>query len=216
MAGKSFRGLSFRSAVRPGSCPVCRRKSSNQRNSRLRQGTYFFRQPVGRGWALVGDAGHHKDFHVGDGITEALRQARSITKAISAGGDAPLVHWWHERDIQALPLFRLGEELGAATPSRTLARHVFKRLAKAGDGAARFLDVFDRRLVAYDAVPFSTVLRSTVDALLAGQFTAFSDFLAQGRKQAVQRKELANRKKLAMNDAPIICAQSAAAESANG
>ena len=27
---------------------------------------------VGPGWALVGDAGHHKEFVIGDGITEAL------------------------------------------------------------------------------------------------------------------------------------------------
>ena len=35
---------------------------------------YFFRQSVGPGWVLVGDAGHHKEFVIGDGITEALLQ----------------------------------------------------------------------------------------------------------------------------------------------
>jgi hypothetical protein len=48
---------------------------------------------------------------------------------------------------------------------------------------------------------FSTVFRSTLDALLAREFNAFSDFMAQGRRQAAHRKELAKRKKVAMNGA---------------
>jgi len=39
---------------------------------------YFFRQSAGPGWVLVGDAGDHKEFVIGDGITEALIQVRSI------------------------------------------------------------------------------------------------------------------------------------------
>ena len=39
---------------------------------------YFFRRGAGNGWTLVGDAGHHKEFVIGDGITEALLQARSL------------------------------------------------------------------------------------------------------------------------------------------
>lgn len=46
---------------------------------------YFFRRAAGDGWALVGDTGHHKDFVIGDGITEALLQARSLARAIGAG-----------------------------------------------------------------------------------------------------------------------------------
>src|SRR5258706_4410935 len=35
----------------------------------------FFRKPYGPGWALVGDAGYHKDPYTGQGITDAFRDA---------------------------------------------------------------------------------------------------------------------------------------------
>ena len=52
----------------------------------------FFRKPYGPGWALVGDAGYHKDPAAGDGISDAFRDAELLTDAIDAGfsGRAPL------------------------------------------------------------------------------------------------------------------------------
>lgn len=41
----------------------------------------YFRQSAGPGWALVGDAGHFKDFATGQGISDALRQTRSDRSA---------------------------------------------------------------------------------------------------------------------------------------
>ncbi|MER6031533.1 NAD(P)/FAD-dependent oxidoreductase [Streptomyces sp. NPDC001851] len=38
----------------------------------------FFREPAGPGWALVGDAGHHKDSITARGITDAFRQAQLL------------------------------------------------------------------------------------------------------------------------------------------
>src|SRR5687768_4822518 len=64
---------------------------------------YFFRRAAGCGWALVGDAGHHKEFVIGDGITEALLQARSLASAIAMGTDQALRRWWRARDVDALP-----------------------------------------------------------------------------------------------------------------
>jgi flavin-dependent dehydrogenase len=45
----------------------------------------FFRQPSGPGWALVGDALHHKDSITARGISDAFRQAELLTEHI---GDA--------------------------------------------------------------------------------------------------------------------------------
>lgn len=42
----------------------------------------FFRQPVGPGWALIGDAAHHKDSISADGITDAFRQAQLLADCI--------------------------------------------------------------------------------------------------------------------------------------
>lgn len=45
----------------------------------------FFRKPYGSGWALVGDAGHHKDPFLALGICDALRDAELLASAIDGG-----------------------------------------------------------------------------------------------------------------------------------
>jgi len=42
----------------------------------------FFRQAAGPGWALVGDAGHHKDSITARGISDAFLQAESLTRHV--------------------------------------------------------------------------------------------------------------------------------------
>jgi 2-polyprenyl-6-methoxyphenol hydroxylase-like FAD-dependent oxidoreductase len=44
----------------------------------------FFRRPHGPGWALVGDAGFHKDPLLAQGITDAFRDAGLLAEAIDA------------------------------------------------------------------------------------------------------------------------------------
>jgi flavin-dependent dehydrogenase len=52
----------------------------------------FFRRPYGEGWALVGDAGHHKDPLLALGITDAFRDAELLADAVDVGfsGREPL------------------------------------------------------------------------------------------------------------------------------
>lgn len=45
----------------------------------------FFRKPHGPGWALVGDAGYHKDPFQAQGISDAFRDAELLAGAIDAG-----------------------------------------------------------------------------------------------------------------------------------
>ncbi|HEX2172906.1 MAG TPA: FAD-dependent monooxygenase, partial [Dehalococcoidia bacterium] len=45
----------------------------------------FYRRPYGPGWALVGDAGLHKDPILALGICDALRDAEFLSEAIAAG-----------------------------------------------------------------------------------------------------------------------------------
>ncbi len=42
----------------------------------------YLRQPIGPGWALVGDAGYHRDPITGHGITDAFRDAELLATAI--------------------------------------------------------------------------------------------------------------------------------------
>ena len=49
----------------------------------------FFRTPSGPGWALVGDAGFHKDPILAQGISDAFRDAQLLADAINAGFAGP-------------------------------------------------------------------------------------------------------------------------------
>jgi flavin-dependent dehydrogenase len=52
----------------------------------------YFRKPYGPGWALVGDAGYHRDPVTGLGISDAFRDGELLVEAIDAGfsGRQPL------------------------------------------------------------------------------------------------------------------------------
>src|SRR5207302_10479684 len=69
----------------------------------------FFRQPHGPGWALVGDAGYHKDPILALGISDAFRDAELLAEALHAGfaGRAPmeesLAAYERQRNEAALP-----------------------------------------------------------------------------------------------------------------
>src|SRR5262249_25225749 len=72
----------------------------------------FFRKPYGPGWALVGDAGHHKDPYLALGICDAVRDAELLASAIDEGlsgrqrlEDA-LADYEHKRDAAAMELFQ--------------------------------------------------------------------------------------------------------------
>lgn len=72
------------------------RGTGNQQN--------FFRQASGPGWALVGDAGHHKDSITARGISDAFLQAESLVRHVGGGLgdpqrlDAALRGYAEERD----------------------------------------------------------------------------------------------------------------------
>ncbi len=73
----------------------------------------FFRKPYGAGWALVGDAGYHRDFGTGLGITDAFRDVEFLVDAIDAGfsGRQPLdeamAEYERRRNDIAEPLYEV-------------------------------------------------------------------------------------------------------------
>jgi len=78
----------------------------------------FFRKPFGPGWALVGDAGHHKDPYMALGVNDALRDADFLSDALDetlsgrADFDTALAAYERRRNETALPLYR--ENLNSA------------------------------------------------------------------------------------------------------
>ena len=72
----------------------------------------FLRRPYGPGWALVGDAGCHKDPFMALGICDALRDAELLAEAAGEGlsGERPLeaalAGYARRRDEATLPDYR--------------------------------------------------------------------------------------------------------------
>jgi menaquinone-9 beta-reductase len=157
---------------------------------------YFFRQAAGPGWALVGDAGHHKDFVVGDGITEALLQAKSLARAIKAGGDDELQRWWRARDVAALPQYFWGRDEGSLDPPSELERAAFARIARDERLQRRITGLPEHRCSPYDVLPPAAVASCLAGALLRGRIRVIPDFLAQARRVLEYRRALKARQRL--------------------
>jgi flavin-dependent dehydrogenase len=64
----------------------------------------FFRTPAGPGWALVGDAGYHKDAITAQGMLDAFRDAELLADAIDTGD---MAGYQRSRDEAALPMYGL-------------------------------------------------------------------------------------------------------------
>ncbi len=73
----------------------------------------YFRQSFGPGWALVGDAGYFKDPITAHGITDALRDADLLARAVSDGSERALARYQEERDDLSAALFRATDEIAS-------------------------------------------------------------------------------------------------------
>ena len=82
----------------------------------------FFRKPYGDGWALVGDAGYHKDPILAQGISDAFRSAEWLAEAVHAGfsGARPLdeamADYQRIRDDHFMPMYDLSCGMAALEP----------------------------------------------------------------------------------------------------
>jgi flavin-dependent dehydrogenase len=71
------------------------------------------RQSHGPGWALVGDAGYFKDPLTAHGITDALRDAELLARAILDGRPRALEAYQHERDALSWQLFHITDAIAS-------------------------------------------------------------------------------------------------------
>jgi flavin-dependent dehydrogenase len=106
----------------------------------------FFRKPFGPGWALVGDAGYHKDFMTAQGITDAFRDAELCADAIdeSLSGtrtfDVAMSTYQSSRDEQVLAMYEFTcqfASLEAPPPEMQQLFEAIHRNQEAMDGFAR-------------------------------------------------------------------------------
>jgi flavin-dependent dehydrogenase len=73
----------------------------------------FLRPAWGPGWALVGDAGYFKDPITAHGISDALRDAELVARAVLSGTDEALAHYQAVRDDLSVPLFTITDEIAS-------------------------------------------------------------------------------------------------------
>ena len=82
----------------------------------------YFRKPFGPGWALVGDAGHDKDFITGMGIMDAFRDAELCATALDAAFsgrqsfEAAMLAYQRARDEQSLPFYEFTNQIAPLEP----------------------------------------------------------------------------------------------------
>ncbi|HYB99503.1 MAG TPA: NAD(P)/FAD-dependent oxidoreductase [Candidatus Limnocylindrales bacterium] len=181
----------------------CTRLSEVLRDSRplsrvrcLARTRYFFRAAAGPGWALAGDAGHHKEFFVGFGITDALRDGRALAAAVVADTDAALARYWRRRDVERIGMYRWGQELGRADSVSALERLVARRVGELGSLGDRFGSVIDGQLAPHALFPARRVLAWALADLRGGDASALA--LVPGRAASTlrNRAEAAYRRTL--------------------
>lgn len=97
----------------------------------------FLRQPWGRGWALVGDASHFKDPLTTHGMTDALRDAELLARAVRAsahgevGTDQALAAYQDLRDTFCHPLLGLSDRAAAYDWSMAELRELLVAVSRA-------------------------------------------------------------------------------------
>ena len=98
----------------------------------------FFRQPYGPGWALCGDAGYHKDFVTGLGISDAFRDAAFLAEALHDGFangerfDEALAAYQRRRDEAAKPMYEMTTQIAQFPTLEEMAAGMAQAAAGAG------------------------------------------------------------------------------------
>src|SRR5581483_10336604 len=117
--------------------PLAERLQAGERADRF-YGTgdlpFYFRRPFGPGWALVGDAGYHKDPLTAEGITDAFRDADLLADALHAGfsGERPLEEalaaYELARNEDARPIYDFTYDLAGLQPPDEQMQALFAAL----------------------------------------------------------------------------------------
>jgi len=101
----------------------------------------FIRRPYGAGWALVGDAGCHKDPFLALGICDALRDAELLAEAVDEGlsgrmaMETALAYFERVRNDATTPDFRRNLEMARLEPKPPPAEQYPLRAALRGNDA---------------------------------------------------------------------------------
>jgi 2-polyprenyl-6-methoxyphenol hydroxylase-like FAD-dependent oxidoreductase len=105
----------------------------------------YYRRPHGPGWALVGDAGYHKDPITAQGITDAFHDAEVLAAAIDDGfadrrslAEA-LAAYEQARNERTGPLYELTGQFAALQPHPPEMQQLIAALRRDPEQADRFI-----------------------------------------------------------------------------
>lgn len=105
------------------------------------------RRAVGPGWALVGDAGYYKDPISAHGLTDALRDAELLARAIiaaRAGGEVEmLAEYQATRNRLAMPLFGVTDAIASYSWDTPTISSLLRQLSAAMAGGLDEVRGFD-------------------------------------------------------------------------
>ena len=105
----------------------------------------FFRKPYGPGWALVGDAGYHKDPITAQGISDAFRDAEQVAGAVddALSGTRPIedamAEYEQRRNEAVFPIYEFTAQLASMEPPPPEMQQLFAALAGNQDQTDRFM-----------------------------------------------------------------------------
>ncbi len=106
---------------------------------------FYFRRPFGPGWALVGDAGYHKDPITAQGMTDAFRDVDLLVEALIAGFEhgrpltAALAEYERRRNEHVRPMFEFTHDLAGLKPPSPEQRTLLAALRDQPAEVSRFL-----------------------------------------------------------------------------
>jgi len=130
--------------------PLAERLATGERADRfygIGELPFWYRRPYGPGWALVGDAGYHKDPITAQGITDAFRDAELLADALDAGftgtraPEDALAEYERIRNEETRGLYELTYEFASLAPPSPEQQALFGALRTSAEDTNRFFGV---------------------------------------------------------------------------
>ena len=141
----------YRDVISDVSPTLAKRVAESEASGKLRAfpGTPgFLRRAAGPGWALVGDAGYFKDPLTAHGITDALRDAELLARAVAKGNDAALGAYQSTRDELVKGLMDVTDHIASFEWDLEEAKELHLVLSREMNAEVALIRTLDQEFVA--------------------------------------------------------------------
>jgi 2-polyprenyl-6-methoxyphenol hydroxylase-like FAD-dependent oxidoreductase len=101
------------------------------------------RHPYGPGWALVGDAGYFRDPITAHGITDALRDAELLSRAVTSGTDEAFAEYRATRNRLSRGLIEITDRIASLEWDLEEAKELHLRLSREMSAEAEAIAALD-------------------------------------------------------------------------